>query len=372
MDLEKLQKLKDELGSNKQEDTGMSDSEKREQMESLLRKYEEAKIAQGEKQDVADWATAGSSVASTLDKYSANPVGLQARKFDAGQGPDINDIQKEAKLKGLDIEKKDPLLDLKKRKLMGDIVTSEEDKPEKVDPLLEEKRQKMLAEIEKLKRVGGEDPLLDLKKQKLQAQIGKLNRKGKSSEEGLSEGQKAVDKDYAKEYNKFTASGKNNAANTIEKLEKLQKEVAADTGFGEAGGTRFPIPDMLRSRLAIERRDDARNFANKTLKELFGGQLSDAEREAAAREFWNDNLDNESNAERLKGKIKELKDNLIAQTAKAAYYEKEGTLQNFNSLKNSDSVQESSDSPEVVKRKTKDGRVALFDSKTKKFLKYED
>lgn len=147
----------------------------------------------------------------------------------------------------------------------------------------------------------------------------------------LTEGQKAVDKDYAKEYNKFTASGMNNAANTIDKLSTLQKEIAADTGFGEAGGTRFPIPDMLRSRKAIERRDDARNFANKTLKELFGGQLSDAEREAAAREYWNDSLDNESNAKRLDGKIKELRDNLEIQTRKAKYYEKHGTLQDFSS-----------------------------------------
>jgi len=146
---------------------------------------------------------------------------------------------------------------------------------------------------------------------------------------GLSEGEKSADKDYGKLYNKYVSTGRNNAVNTIQKLEKLQKEVEKDTGFGEAGGTRFPIPDMFRSRLAIERRDDARNFANKTLKELFGGQLSDAEREAAAREYWNDDLDNESNAIRLKGKIKELIDNVKAQDAQAKHYQQNRTLKGF-------------------------------------------
>jgi hypothetical protein len=164
----------------------------------------------------------------------------------------------------------------------------------------------------------------------------------------LTPGQKKVDESYAKDYNTFTATGRNNAANTIDKLVELQKEVAADTGFGEAGGTRLPIPDMLRSRLAIERRDDARNFANKTLKELFGGQLSDGEREAAAREFWNDDLDNKSNAKRLAGKIQELKDNLVSQTAKAQYYEDNGTLQGFKGGSSSTSSSSSTPSSPVT------------------------
>lgn len=154
---------------------------------------------------------------------------------------------------------------------------------------------------------------------------------------GLSVGEKSLDKEYGKQYEKYTSKGRANAVNSIMKLKKLQQEVEKDTGFGEAGGTRWPIPDMLRSRTAIERRDDARNFANVTLKELFGGQLSDAEREAAAREFWNDSLDNESNAKRLKGKIKELEDGLKSQDAKARYWEKNrGSLKGFKLEKTED------------------------------------
>lgn len=146
---------------------------------------------------------------------------------------------------------------------------------------------------------------------------------------GLSEGEKAVDKDYAKDYTKYTSTGRTNAINAIEKLEQLQKEVASDTGFGEAGGTRLPIPDMARSRLAVERRDNARNFANKTLKELFGGQLSDGDRISAANEYWNDAQDNKSNAKRLEGKIKELRDNVKAQDAQASHFQNNRSLRGF-------------------------------------------
>lgn len=166
-----------------------------------------------------------------------------------------------------------------------------------------------------------------LREKELWLKNAKAEREAKTTP--LTKGLEAADKEYGKQYVNYTKSGRTNAINTIEKLKQLQMEVAQDTGFGEAGGTRFPIPDMFRSRLAIERRDDARNFANKTLKELFGGQLSDGEREAAAREYWNDDLDNESNAKRLMGKIKELEDNVRAQDAQAQFFQENGTLAGF-------------------------------------------
>lgn len=334
-EMDKLKKLEDlknklnglgsapkvEVESAKDYDDGGLMSKEPDKIEKLIEDYRREKEEYNKRQSSADNMSALSSIASTFDKYSPNSVGLKAQQFDAGPAPSLNETINIAKLQGLG---KDP----------------------NMTPYQKES--------------------LDLRNKELISKNKRLDKKQKK-EEGLTEGQKAVDKDYAKEYNKFTATGMNNASNTIAKLEKLQAEVAADTGFGEAGGTRFPIPDVFRSRLAIERRDDARNFANKTLKELFGGQLSDAEREAAAREFWNDELDNKSNAIRIQGKIKELKDNLKMQTKKAQYYEKNKSLSGFASV-----VGEKKTMPVTVKRKTKDGRTALFDAETKEFIKYED
>ena len=152
----------------------------------------------------------------------------------------------------------------------------------------------------------------------------------------MTVGQKAVDRDYAKHYNTFTQRGIANSKAAINRLEKLADEMEKDTGIGEAGGGRFAplLHDSLRSRDAIRRRDNTRNAANTTLKELFGGGLSDAEREAAAKEYYNDNLDNKTNAKILRDKIKQLKSSFDSELKKAKYYEKNNTLSGFSGASN--------------------------------------
>ena len=151
--------------------------------------------------------------------------------------------------------------------------------------------------------------------------------------EGPNVAETAVDKDYAKLYNTWTDKGRNNAANAIKKLSALATEMESDTGMLQSGGGRFAaeLPDWARSRDAIRRRDDTRNAANITLKELFGGQLSDAEREAAAKEYYNDALSNEENAKILRRKIRDLQDNFNSQEQKAKYFEKNRSLRGYKS-----------------------------------------
>jgi hypothetical protein len=138
----------------------------------------------------------------------------------------------------------------------------------------------------------------------------------------------AADRDYAKRYNTFTQGGSANARAAIENLEGLARELEGDTGTGESGGGRFKtlLPDAMRSRAAIRRRDSARNFANTTLKELFGGQLSDAERDAAAKEYWIDALGNEDNAKILRRKVKTLRKIYENEISKAKHFEKFDTV----------------------------------------------
>lgn len=162
------------------------------------------------------------------------------------------------------------------------------------------------------------------------AQAEKDRREAKNP---ISDGQKAVDKDYAKDYNNFTQKGALNAKRSIEKLSELAKELEGDTGFLQSGGGRASgLPDALRSRDAIRRRDSAVSYANSTLKELFGGQLSDAERESAAREFYNDKLDNTENAKTLRSKIAQLQAGFEQESAKAKHFEKFGSLHGYSGV----------------------------------------
>ena len=186
-----------------------------------------------------------------------------------------------------------------------------------------------------------------LKERELALKERELIAKRKEPGAGLTEAEKAVDKKYAENYNNFTSKGNVNAEAAIKRLEAIASEMEKDTGFGEAGGTRFEaiIPDALRARDAIRRRDSARNAANTTLKELFGGQLSDGERIAAAKEYYNDALDNKANAALLRDKIQQLKEGLKTETEKTKYYEANRSLRGFkfNNASNEDSSKRAQD-----------------------------
>ena len=147
----------------------------------------------------------------------------------------------------------------------------------------------------------------------------------------LSKAQESVDREYGKHYAKFSGKGAVNAKVAIERLEGLADEMEKDQGPLESGGGRFAeyMPDALRSRDAIRRRDQARNFANTTLKELFGGQLSDGERIAAAKEYYIDSQDNKTNAKVIRDKVEALKLSYQNEVNRARYYETAGTIVGF-------------------------------------------
>jgi hypothetical protein len=161
----------------------------------------------------------------------------------------------------------------------------------------------------------------------------KEGAKAEQLDSKLTEAERAVDKDYAKDYNDFTQGGAIRAQQGIAKLKALAKEIQDDNGLLQSGGGRFAkeLPEWARSRDAVRRRDSAINEANKTLKATFGSQISDAERESVAKEFYNDALSNEENAKILNGKIKELEGQLEGQTTKAMHYENNRTLKGFKS-----------------------------------------
>lgn len=144
----------------------------------------------------------------------------------------------------------------------------------------------------------------------------------------LSPGEEAADKNFAKDYNNLTSKGFNNADTAIKRLESLAGELEkeGDGVFATGGGRTSILPDVLRSQDSIRRRDAAANEANSTLKELFPGSLSDDERRAAAREYYNDKLSNSENAKIIKEKAKQLRRSYQDQQRKAQYFSENGTL----------------------------------------------
>lgn len=148
----------------------------------------------------------------------------------------------------------------------------------------------------------------------------------------LTKGQEALDREFAKEADKYTSSGKVNAMSSISKLEEIASDLEKEgDGLTSAGGGRTSIlPDGLRSQKSVKWRDNAITSANATLKELFGAQLSDPERQSAAKEFYNDALSNKENAQILKRKVQDLKSGLANKDAKVKEFFDKGTLSQFS------------------------------------------
>lgn len=194
----------------------------------------------------------------------------------------------------------------------------------------------MLQAIDKY-RTAGENARLQ--NRLIMSQIGENEMKAKLAESQatatkipLSEGEKAVDQNYAQFYNNFSGSGAALAKTTIDQLKgwrDMLKEESKNTF--EAGGGRLTgiTPDILRTRQSLLFRDQIPAKANLVLKELFGGQLSDKERESEAKAYYSDNQDSATNAQILTDKINQLENKFKAELMKAKYFEQNRTLKGF-------------------------------------------
>lgn len=145
-----------------------------------------------------------------------------------------------------------------------------------------------------------------------------------AKKDAISAGEKAVDKNFAEDYNNYTQGGLSRAADDINNLKEMRKVVEQESksmisaGGGPISGS---LPDALRSEKSIAIRDNIIKTANTALKATFGGNLSNDERQAAAKEFYNDKLGPEENLKIMDSKIKELETARIEKLAKIKYYE---------------------------------------------------
>jgi hypothetical protein len=167
---------------------------------------------------------------------------------------------------------------------------------------------------------------------RMKMQVDALKAKSSGQDSGMSKGEVAVDKAYSKDYNTYIGQGRTNAQASITRLEAIQKQLESESKktIQSGGGTiSNALPDYMRTQSSIELRDNSITAANATLKGLFGGQLSDGERVAAANEFYNDKLDAKANAALMKKKIQQMKNAAANEDAKAAYFQENGSLSGY-------------------------------------------
>jgi hypothetical protein len=162
----------------------------------------------------------------------------------------------------------------------------------------------------------------------------------------LTKGDESADREYGKNYNNFISKGIVNSKSSIDRLEAIADELERDQGIMEASGTKIPIPDWARSSDAIRRRETAKNAAFSTIKELLPGSVSDGDREAVTRDYYNDQLGAKENAAIIREKVQQLKSIRQLEMQKAQHFGENGTLKGFRgTLDQADSVNTKQSAP---------------------------
>lgn len=174
----------------------------------------------------------------------------------------------------------------------------------------------------------------DLDEEYKRAQINKLNADAKkdSSGAGLSEGEKALDKNFTKDYLDWNKSGRAVVEKNLQRLEDAKKSLAEDSSL--TGGVRGLLPDAIRNvtnEKAITTRDDVRAAAQGALKATLGAQFTEREGERIMNQAYNEKLSPQANIAKIDAAIQELRKNKDALDSQSQFFEKSGSLKGWSS-----------------------------------------
>lgn len=187
-----------------------------------------------------------------------------------------------------------------------------------------------------------------------------------------------LDLDLDKKALKYSAtlekSGIPGVIDTIENIDRMIGAAGKDLpGVGMIEGA---LPDVFAGDAGRDLRQEVSSLFNKTLHVRSGSAVTDQELQRLRTEFgngaWKTEKQFKDGIRRYKERLQEAMRNLNAGSDPKAidlYTSRGGTdFRNFVS----DAKPGEQSAPKEVKRKTKDGRTAVFDEATKSFIRYED
>ena len=172
----------------------------------------------------------------------------------------------------------------------------------------------------------------DLKEKEMRLKGRELAAKdGKAS--GALEGRKALDKDYAKDYNDWTTNSRNAATKNLERLREARAALKADPSLtGPGVGL---LPDAVRNftnENAVLTRDKVRAAAQGALKATLGSAFTEKEGERIMNQSYNEKLSPEANLDLIDKAINEIEGNMSNADLKANYFQKNGSLNGLDVL----------------------------------------
>jgi len=145
-------------------------------------------------------------------------------------------------------------------------------------------------------------------------------------------GQTATDKEFAKEYVAFKASG--GIADVKKQLVQLS-EAAAELEINPSltGPWRGLFPDKTRAITnpqAVATKEAVQEVAQRNLRLVLGAQFTEKEGERLIARVYNDQLEPAENAKRVRRLITQIGEAAQAKQSASEYFEKNGTLTGWN------------------------------------------
>jgi len=162
-----------------------------------------------------------------------------------------------------------------------------------------------------------------------------IERTKAGAKSGGAEGRKALDKDFAKDYNDWTTGAAKRSRNEIQKLEGVVERLKENKGT--TGGLTGMFGDRLTSDDVLKNRADVQQSAMTLIKQLLSGATSDTDRKAIVDTLWNEADSTENNIGRIERFVVDMKNRADDYDAKASFFEKNNTLGGYKAFPDSNS-----------------------------------
>lgn len=153
--------------------------------------------------------------------------------------------------------------------------------------------------------------------------------KAAKNSSALTDGQKAVDKDFAKHYNEWQATGKPTFQKNLKRLEDAKKSLEK-ASFGTSGRVVGALPNMVRSEESKRIQQDVQAAAQASLKATLGSQFTEQEGVRIMNMAYDPTLSPKENIRKIDMAIDEIKAAAQSNDDRSKVFESKGTLAGYS------------------------------------------
>lgn len=170
----------------------------------------------------------------------------------------------------------------------------------------------------KNKEFGLKEKDLALRQNDSQAKLAKT---------GVTDGEKVLDREFAKDYNQWTSGEAKSARSEIDKLRGISSKLKS--GDLTTGGLTGMFPDRITSDKVLAARSGVESSVMTSLRAILGSAFTEKEGQRIIKATWNEGDSTKNNLSRLNRLIADLENKANDKDEKANFYQAQGTLRGW-------------------------------------------